>query len=135
MTDPPGLGAPEEWLRYARADLAVCRVAMERTDILPEIACFHAQQCAEKSLKALLLAKNIPFPRTHIIEFLLDLLAEAGVAVPAEVDEALALTQYAVQMRYPGVWEPVTRDEARAAAALAAQVLAWTEEEMGRGSA
>lgn len=129
MTDQPELGTPEEWLRYARADLAVCQVAMERTEISPEIACFHAQQCAEKSLKALLLTKQIQFPRTHVIEFLLDLLSDAGVAVPEEVDEAVILTQYAVQTRYPGVWEPVTRDEAREAAALAARVLAWAARE------
>lgn len=127
MTDQQELGTPEEWLSYARADLAVCYVAMERTEISPEIACFHAQQYAEKSLKALLLTKKVPFPRTHVIEFLLDLLSTAGVAVPDQVDEALTLTQYAVQTRYPGLWEPVTRDEAREAAALAARVLAWVE--------
>jgi HEPN domain-containing protein len=127
MTYQPEQSAPEEWLRYARADLAVCRLALEGTEIVPEIICFHAQQCAEKSLKALLLEKNVPFPRTHVIEFLLDLLINAGIAVPNEVDEALTLTQYAVQTRYPGLWEPVTRDEAREAAALAALVLAWVE--------
>lgn len=70
--------------------------------------CFHAQQCAEKALKALLIARSIEFPPTHAIERLLDLLSGAAVELPPDVDEAFILTQYAVQTRYPGVWEPVT---------------------------
>ncbi len=41
------------------------------------------------------------------------------------MDEAFALTQYAVATRYPGVWEPVSDDEARAALGMAAHVLDW----------
>ena len=44
--------------------------------------------------------KKKPFPRTHVLEYLLDLLKEAGVAVPPEIDEAFQLTQYAVETRY-----------------------------------
>jgi HEPN domain-containing protein len=60
---------------------------------------------------------------------LLDLLREAGVQVPAEVDESFVLTQYAVQTRYPGDWDPITDQEARAALQMAAHVLAWVEEQ------
>jgi HEPN domain-containing protein len=93
-------------------------------------ACFHAQQCAEKAPKALLLHRHVVFPRTHVVETLLDLLTVTGVTVPSDVDEAVILTQYAVQTRYPGVWHPVTLEEAQLALETGARVLGWVEEQL-----
>ncbi len=99
---------------------------------MPEDACFHAQQCAEKALKALLLYREIAFPKTHTIEVLLDLLKTQGVSIPNGVDEAFELSEYAVQTRYPGEWEPVTKAEARRAIEQAGLVLAWVEAQLER---
>lgn len=117
-----------QWLAHARADLTVAQMVDDER-ILPEILVFHAQQAAEKALKALLVQAQVQVPRTHAIASLLTLCRDAGYAGAETVDEAVILTQYAVQTRYPGVWEPVTRDEAREAAILAALVLAWAERE------
>jgi HEPN domain-containing protein len=100
--------------------------------VLPEDACFHAQQCAEKALKALLLQREIAFPKTHTIEVLLDLLKTKGISIPNGVDEAFELSEYAVQTRYPGEWEPVTKAEARQAIERAGLVLAWVESQLGQ---
>ena len=122
---PPDSG--EIWLRRARSDLRLGQIALDTPDVLLEDSCFHAQQCAEKALKALLIDRAIEFPRTHVLEMLLDLLKTNHIDVPDEVDEAFELTQYAVQTRYPGAWEPVTRQETEAALERAGQVLAWVE--------
>ena len=116
------------WMQHARSDLQLARgwLYAPRT-VLPEGACFQAQQCAEKALKALLLHRGISFPRTHAIEVLLDLLKTDGVSIPNGVDEAFALSEYAIQTRYPGEWEPVTKPEARRAIEQAGLVLAWVE--------
>jgi HEPN domain-containing protein len=106
MNTPPDVA--QAWMQHARSDLQLGRVALRARDVLPEDACFHAQQCAEKALKALLLRRDIPFLRTHNIEVLLDLLKANGVSIPNGVDEAFALSEYAIQTRYPGEWEPVT---------------------------
>jgi HEPN domain-containing protein len=98
--------------------------------VLLEDACFHAQQSAEKALKGLLTHLGIPFPRTHVLETLLDLLKADGMVVPANVDEAFELTQYAVQTRYPGEWEPVGKIEARQALDRATLVLTWVENQV-----
>ena len=118
------------WLQRARSDLALGDAALQTPGVLPEDACFHAQQCAEKALKGLLSNQGIPFPRTHVLEVLLDLLKTHGVSVPDDVDEAFALSQYAVQTRYPGDWEPVTSEEARLALKQAAHVLVWVERQI-----
>jgi HEPN domain-containing protein len=65
-----------------------------------------------------------------VLETLLDLLKEAGFDLPPEVDEAFVLTQYAVQTRYPGAWEPITSEEVDFALETAAQVLAWVETQL-----
>ena len=118
------------WLHRARSDLALGEAALQTPGVLPEDACFHAQQCADKALKGLLSDRGIPFPRTHVLEVLLDLLKAHSVHVPDNVDEAFALSQYAVQTRCPGDWEPVTRQEAKLALEHAAQVLAWVERQV-----
>lgn len=106
------------------------RAALNSVEILPEDAAFHAQQCTEKALKGLLTFLEIPFPRTHVLEVLLDLLKKNGVDIPVSVDESFELTQYAVQTRYPGEWEPVDKGEARRALERAGLVLNWVETQL-----
>lgn len=118
------------WLQRARSDLQLGHAALTTQGVMPEDAAFHAQQCAEKALKALLLHHEIPFPKTHAIEVLLDLLKIREVSVPKGVDEAFELSEYAVQTRYPGEWEPVSKTEARKALERAALVLAWVESQV-----
>ncbi|MBO9327350.1 MAG: HEPN domain-containing protein [Roseiflexus sp.] len=117
----------QAWLRRARSDLELARLALQASGVLPEDACFHAQQCAEKALKALLLQAGDDPPRTHAIDVLLDRLKVRGMHIPDSVDSAFTLTEYAVQTRYPGEWEPVTSEEAHQAIDQAARVLEWVE--------
>ncbi len=113
-----------EWLRWARADMTVATLTDDER-IAPEIVAFHAQQAAEKVLKALLVQRQIDFPRTHSIGALLALCEEAGFVGARELADAGSLTRYAVASRYPGEEEPVSRQEAKEAATLAAQVFVW----------
>jgi HEPN domain-containing protein len=85
------------------------------------VICFHAQQCVEKYLKALLTLHAIDFPKTHD---LLDLLRRIppSEAVRIRPEEIGGLNRYSIEGRYPGDWEPITREEAEAALAVARQV-------------
>jgi len=58
---------------------------------------------------------------------LIDLLKDRGVPIRDEIDQSFSLTQYAVETRYPGDWEPITYDEASSALATAERVLRWVE--------
>lgn len=129
MTPPPRKGflaSPSEWLAHARSDLAFASLGLNR-DILPEQICFHAQQSAEKSLKAVLLHARIDFPFTHDLEALLDTLSAAGIAVPPELEDAGSLTPYAVETRYPGFWGEISEMDVREAIELAEKALSWAE--------
>ena len=117
-------GSAEGWLRFAWSDLALASIPRPE-GVLPEYLCYHAQQAAEKALKALLLSIGREVPRTHNIRTLLDLLAER-LTVPATAIEAAILTDYAVELRYPGNTEPVDEEELRQAVRLAEGVVRWS---------
>ena len=87
-----------------------------------EDACFHAQQAVEKSVKAVLTAWAIHFPKTHNLFALFDLLP-SGIPLPPDEEETARLTEYAAAARYPGSEEPVTGDEYREALRLAQGVV------------
>ena len=118
-------GSAEDWFRYAKSDLELARIEKPE-GVLLENLCFHAQQAAEKTLKAVLIFLEIDFPRTHNIRTLLDLLLE-GVDVPQEVEESAILTDYAVESRYPRNSEPVDDEEYRRVIGLAEAVVSWGE--------
>ncbi len=119
------IGSAEDWMRHANSDLALASVSPPPS-VLLEGLCFHTQQAAEKSLKAVLLSLSVSFPRTHSIRMLLDIAAR-HITVPEEIQDAAGLTDYAVTTRYPGVPEPVEREDYEEALRLARSVVSWAE--------
>lgn len=108
---------------FARSDLALARRSPE-PDVLPETLCFHAQQAAEKALKAVLIRASVAPPKTHDLALLLKLVPARYPPLPDPVAVA-ELTGYAVAARYPGVEEEVTPLDLREAVASAESVVDW----------
>jgi HEPN domain-containing protein len=106
-----------EWIGKAEGDyFSALREYRARKHVNNDSACFHAQQCVEKYLKAILVSHRISFGKTHD---LLPLLSECLVSHPlweSWGDDVEWLTQYSVLFRYPG--ETATRDDARKAIRL-----------------
>jgi len=96
------LDLAKDWLRYARSDLATSRQMFENAyprEI--EISCFHAQQCAEKSLKAYLISKLIEPSRTHDLVELNNLCKMHDSNFSTIRQYCIFLNPYGVQVRYP----------------------------------
>lgn len=91
-----------------------------------EDLCFHAQQAAEKAVKAVLVLHGIEAPRTHDVSELLGLVSQAGHVVPEDIWEAEALSDYAVMTRYPG-HELLGEEDHRRAVAVAERVVRWAQ--------
>jgi HEPN domain-containing protein len=127
--DREGLGTPEEWIKRAKSNLAIARQPATE-DIYLEDLCFETQQAAEKALKAVLLSKNIPFRLIHDLSELLTLLEQRGIPLPEGIKAAATLTDYSVEARYPGPFEPVTEDEYREALQIAEAVVVWAESQI-----
>jgi HEPN domain-containing protein len=126
LPDKPLPGSAADWLRRARSDLALAGIALPR-DVLYNELCFHAQQAAEKSIKAVLVHCGIEFRKVHNIDYLMTLLPPE-VSVPPAAEEIVSLTSYAVMFRYPGDYEDVTEEEYQWAIQAVRAVYAWAEQ-------
>lgn len=119
-------GTPQEWLRRAKSNLALASQP-KLEQVYWEDLCFEAQQAAEKAIKAVLLSKGVRFRFVHDIAELLTLLEQNSVTIPETVRAAAALTDYSVEARYPGPFEPVTESEFTEALRIARSVVSWAE--------
>lgn len=110
------------WLTTAEGDLHGATAMLERDDVAPRLACYLAQQAAEKGLKARLIAHGIAFPRIHD---LLALRALLPFDMPVGLDDAdlAELSAWAVEARYPGDLPDATSADARTAVAGARAII------------
>ncbi len=119
---------PREWLNRAQSDLLLAKTKKE--GIYLEDLCFHAQQAAEKAIKALLINRGIEFPYIHDIGGLFTLLEVAGQDLPMTVREGEKLTRFAVFTRYPGIAQPISHKEYEEAIKIAGDVVRWVKEQL-----
>jgi len=87
-------------LTKAAQDEYVLDKLMDDTQAPVEIFGFHAQQAAEKLLKAILAASGTTYPHTHRLVELIDLARSQGINLPDEFEELRYLTPFAVEFRY-----------------------------------
>lgn len=94
---------------------------------------FFGQQAVEKSLKAVLRARGVPFARRHDLTTLMDVLQDAGCALPEEWTDVRLLNPFAVSMRYEfpveGDDEPLDRGWLRQ---RVADIIRWASGQLGR---
>jgi HEPN domain-containing protein len=111
-----------QWLNKAEDDYLVCQHLISEKGLFLSAIGFHAQQAAEKYLKAYLVERQIDFPKTHNLGILLDLIALADPNLAACLNGTTALNPYGVDFRYPGDFPVISIDDARKALDLAGQV-------------
>jgi HEPN domain-containing protein len=87
-------------LQKARDDLYVLERLATDADAPTWSLGFHAQQAAEKSLKAVLASKSVDFPRTHNLALLIDLLSGQNLSLPPDFQNLPQLTPYGATLRY-----------------------------------
>ncbi|MDP2183789.1 MAG: HEPN domain-containing protein [Actinomycetota bacterium] len=95
------------------------------------VAAFHLQQAAEKTLKAFLARHSVAFMKTHHLDKLLGLAATVDVGFDSLADAAETLAPFAVEVRYPGDWDELSRDEYVEARQAAEKITETVMERMG----
>jgi len=119
-----------EWVAKAEQDyLAAVKLAGERGARFSEIVCFHCQQSPEKYLKARLQEAEIEFPKTHDLVRLLRLVLTVEPLWESLQDVLKMLTEYAVELRYPGDY--ATASEVRRALATCRTVRQLVRQSLG----
>ncbi len=111
------------WLGRARTDVRAAEHDLRAEPPLLEDVVFHAQQAAEKAMKAFLAWHDKPFRKTHSLEELGALLSAIDPSLGDLMTSAAPLTEYAWKYRYPGEAEDLAIEEAESALSVALEVL------------
>lgn len=92
----------KEWIDKAEQDYQVVTFLKESGLPVYDAICFHAQQSAEKFLKAWLIEQGSDAPRTHDLEILAKRALPTLPGLSLLLDDLRFLTSFAVEVRYPG---------------------------------
>ncbi len=87
----------DAWMRFAHEDLRVARLVWKEE--LYNQVCFHAQQCVEKSFKALLIHRGKVPPKIHRLATLISLVGDPKLQEFS--DRVKLLDQIYIPTRYP----------------------------------
>lgn len=119
MSGPDRSAEALSWLEFARRDLRIVAALRAADSTLFTAACVHAQQSAEKSLKAVLVLHELPVPFTHDLAYLRGVVGDHLPPGPQQ-DDLDRLNRWGAAARYPGGATDATADDI-ATAELAAR--------------
>ena len=108
--------------------MTIQKIENENPDLNDQI-CFHCQQMAEKYLKAFLQQLNLPVPRTHNLDNLLQQLLPHDSSLRSLRRRLVNLSRFAVDYRYPGM--SASTRQARAAVRAATRVREELRQRLG----
>ena len=113
----------KEWVGKAEGDYRAATHLFAVEDATTyDAVCFHAQQCVEKYLKAILVDHSLPVPKTHDIGKLFGLLP-APLTIRLTPEQMRWLTAFATEFRYPG-GDAASEADAKEALATATNIRA-----------
>ena len=121
--DPELVAETRAWIARAATDLRAGRVDLDARPPLSADAAFHAQQAAEKAMKAFLTWHGRPFRKTHALIEVGEPCVAIDPSLETTIKASLGLTEFAWRFRYPGDDSDPTRDEAETALGLASDVV------------
>lgn len=130
----PEVEAAEPWLALAQADSEILGWIVARDDAPAELlglGCFHGQQAAEKALKAVLAAWDLPAPRSHDLTVLAAAVAPVAAMPEAVLAACEALADYGVGPRYPTPGRQIPRAVALRAQQDAQAIVRWCRGAIG----
>lgn len=122
----------KQWIEKAEEDFRTADYLLTLKEDCPlNPVCFHSQQCVEKYIRALLIYCSIQFPKSHDVVELVNLVPENHRPDLSIYDLAI-INRYAVDTRYPGEWEIVTRQEAEESVRIAGDIRLKIRQRLGK---
>ena len=112
----------EEWLFKAEHDLKSARILLTSIDPLYDIAIYHTQQCAEKSLKAVLTFQKKEVDKIHNLKMLIEDCLSDLIQIEEIYDDCIYLSPFSTLYRYPEGDLMPTMDEVKKALEAAERI-------------
>ena len=117
-------------LRMADKDFAAMKLLADADAELIEIFGFHAQQCAEKLIKALLGHLGIKCAKTHDLAELLEPLYRLKAALPSKITQIENLSMFAVEHRYEPLDQSTAPIDKQAIIDALSELRAWVQNQV-----
>jgi HEPN domain-containing protein len=121
MSEPEHILETRRWLKFASEDLHAAQVIINEPTIAYRHVCWLAQEAAEKSIKSILVFLQIDFHRIHDLDALRNLLPNDW-SMKTKFPDLAALTEWAVEARYPGDWQDTNESDAQFAMNQASEI-------------
>jgi HEPN domain-containing protein len=119
-----------EWISKAEGDFVTAgRELRARKAPNYDAVCFHAQQCAEKYLKAILQENDKRIPKIHFLLELLAMILKFDTSYELLKADLEVLEDYSVRFRYPGHF--AEKDEAQSSYAAVGTVRKFVRQKLG----
>jgi len=112
------------WKARSDSDLLTCERLLSFEEPTADTILFHAQQAVEKALKGYLIDKQIEFPKTHDLRYLLQLARKHDDAFTSLKDIA-SMNAYAIETRYPESMEWIDEVDVAGVVQRAREVCEW----------
>lgn len=117
----------ERWFIKADHDIRSARSVLKEDPPITDTACFHAQQCAEKSLKAFLVSHDQHVDKTHDLQKIIGECSALDDSFETMRQTLRGMTQYAAEIRYTDDWREILLDEAQSAVQKAEECMAFVK--------
>ena len=101
----------KEWLKKSEHDLGTAKIIFLNKPEYSDTICFHCQQAAEKSLKAIWIKYGIKIIKTHDLLYLLDKISEIEEVESRIYGYCEVLNDFSIEIRYPGEIIEPTKEE------------------------
>ena len=120
-----------DWISAAYDDLRVARLIWE-DETLFNMAAFHCQQCAEKSLKGFILFKTAQTVDGHNLTWLCRRATGIEPRFSQWLDESAALNRYYIETRYPtDIPTEIQKDEMERISRMTEELFGFIAGELG----
>lgn len=111
-----------DWFARADDDMVLVKLILDKGIGSPNLACFHAQQAAEKYLKGFLAHHALHVRKIHDLVTLAEECATVERSFSQIRDDAQYLGQFYIESRYPDDFILFERDDAEKALEAALRV-------------
>lgn len=125
--DEPKRTAIERWFIKADNDYRTAKVLLKTEPALTDNICYHAQQMAEKYLKAFLVYSDLHVEQIHYLPRLVELCGKADSEFMELMEIAREITDYSTSGRYPDDWSEIPLPEAQEAIDNAEKVMTFVK--------
>lgn len=117
----------KDWFAKASSNLKAAKKLIRDDDETLDLAAYSTQQSAEKALKAYLVFKQQPVPKTHDLEKLLAICLTHDITFNCLREAAEILSSYATYTRYPDDRFYIDREETCQAIKYAETILKFVQ--------